>query len=259
MKKLVLRWVALAIFLVLMAVVFVRLGEWQLDRLEGLRERNDVVATNREEPVLDYREAMGEPIVEEEQWQRVRLVGTYTGEQYQVRYRNQEGPGIEVLAVLETNNGDTVLVDRGFIPRLRGKPDTEVLPPVPAGDVEIMGFLRRDERGKDNAVVPHDFKIRLINSEAIGASLGRDVLPGYVTLLESTPGNGDELAPIEAPAPSEGNHLSYALQWFAFSVIAVGGIFVLIRADLADRRKEQRRAERLAARSVAVDVEEPAL
>ena len=259
MKKLVVRWAALAIFLVLLAVVFVRLGEWQLDRLEGLRDRNDVVATNKEEPVVDYREAMGEPIVEAEQWQRVRLVGTYTGQQYQVRYRNQEGPGIEVLAVLETRQGDTVLVNRGFIPRERGRPDTEALPQVPPGDVEITGFLRRDERGKDTAVVPHDFKIRLINSAAIGDSLGRDVLPGYVTLLESTPDNGDELAPIEAPAPSEGNHLSYALQWFAFSVIALGGIFVLIRADLADRRKEQRRAERRASRTLPVDVDEPAL
>ncbi len=256
MKKLVLRWIALAVFLVLMAAVFVRLGEWQLDRLEGLRERNDTVATNKEQPVVDYREVMGEPIQETDQWQRVRFSGVYTGEQYQVRYRNQGGPGIEVVAVLETGAGDTVLVDRGFIPRQQGKPDTEALPPVPAGNVEVTGFLRRDERGKDTATVPHEFKIRLINSEAIGTSLGRHVLPGYVTLLESTPGNGEELLPIDAPEPSEGNHFSYALQWFAFSVIAVGGIFVLIRADLADRRKEQRRSQRLAARRDGV--KEPA-
>ena len=256
MKKLIVRWAALAVFLVLLAVLFVRLGEWQLDRLEGLRERNDVVAGNKELPVVDYRDVMGEPISETEQWQRVRLDGTYTGEQYQVRYRNQDGPGIEVVAVLDTDGGDTVLVDRGFIPRLRGKPDTEVLPPVPAGHVEVIGFLRRDENGKDTATVPHEFKIRLINSEAIGASLGRDILPGYVSLLESTPGNGDELIPIGAPEPSEGNHLSYALQWFAFSVIALGGIFVLIRADVADRRKEQRRAERRAASQAPVN--EPA-
>lgn len=252
MKKLVVRWIALAVFLILLATVFVRLGEWQLDRLEGTRQRNDVVAANRVRDVVDYSDAMGEPVAETEQWQRVRVVGTYTGEQYQVRYRNQGGPGIEVVAVLETAAGDTVLVDRGFIPREQGKPDTEILPDVPAGEVEVVGFLRRDERGDDTAIVPYEFKVRLINSEAIGASLGRDVLPGYVTLLESTPGNGDELLPIEAPEPSEGNHFSYALQWFAFSVIAVGGIFVLIRADVADRRKAQRRAERRAAKEVPV-------
>lgn len=165
MKKLVLRWVALAVFLVLVAALFVRLGEWQLDRLEGTRQRNEVVAANQDRPVVNYREAMGEPVAETEQWQRVLLLGTYTGEQYQVRYRNQDGPGIEVVAVLETSAGDTVLVDRGFIPREKGKPDTEVLPAVPGGEVEVTGFLHRDERGKDTAIVPHEFKIRLINSE----------------------------------------------------------------------------------------------
>lgn len=243
MRKLVLRWVALAVFLILMATVFVRLGEWQLDRLEGTRERNDVVAANRDLPVLDYRDVMGGPVVESGQWQRVHVSGTYTGEQYQVRYRNQDGPGIEVLAVLESDSGDTVLIDRGFIRRQIGKQDTEVLPDVPAGEVEVIGFLRRDERGDETATVPYEFKVRLINSPAIAASLGRDVVPGYVSLIESTPGNGSGLDPITPPMPSEGNHFSYALQWFSFSVIAVGGIFVLIRADLADRRKEKRRAE----------------
>ncbi|MGV8844859.1 SURF1 family protein [Tessaracoccus sp.] len=256
MKKLVLRWVALAVFLILLALLFVRLGEWQLDRLEGTKERNDVVAANRDLPVLDYREAMGQAVTETEQWQRLRVVGSYTGEQYQVRYRNQDGPGIEVVAVLDTNAGDTVLINRGFIPRQQGKADTEVLPPVPTGDVEVVGFLRRDERGDDTAIVPHDFKVRLINSGAIGASLGRDVLPGNISLVESIPSNGEVLLPIVPPAASEGNHFSYALQWFAFSLIAVVGIFVLIRSDLADRRKAQRRAERRAAREAAVD--EPA-
>ena len=257
MKKLVLRWLALAVFLVLLALLFIRLGEWQLDRLEGTKERNDVVAANRDLPVLDYRDAMGEAVSETKQWQRLRVVGSYTGEQYQVRYRNQDGPGIEVVAVLDTTAGDTVLINRGFIPRQLGKADTEVLPPVPTGEVEVIGFLRRDERGDDTAIVPHDFKVRLINSEAIGASLGRDVLPGNISLVESTPANGGALLPIVPPAASEGNHFSYALQWFAFSLIAVVGIFVLIRSDLADRRKAQRRAERRAAREAALD--EPAL
>lgn len=34
----------------------------------------------------------------------------------------------------------------------------------------------------------------------------------------------------------------YALQWFAFSAIAIGGVIILIRADLRDRKKAQQRA-----------------
>lgn len=253
MKRLVLRWVALAVFLVLLALLFVRLGEWQLARLDETREQNQSVADNRDRPVVEHREAMGEPVTEEDQWQRVRLVGAYTGEQYRAKYRNHEGPGIEVLSILKTTSGDRILVDRGFIAKQQGKPDTEVLPPAPVGEVEVIGYLRRDERAKQNAITPRDFQVRFISSEAIGNSLGTPLLPGYVSLIESDPGNGDILQPIEPPAASEGNHFSYALQWFAFGAIALIGIVVLIRSDLKDRRKAQRRAERRAREAIAVD------
>ncbi len=253
MKKLVLRWIALAVFLVLLALLFVNLGEWQLARLDETREQNQAVARNRDRPVVEYNDAMGQPVTEEKQWQRVRLVGSYTGVQYRAKYRNHGGPGIEVLSIFETTSGDSVLVDRGFIPKQQGRPDTEILPPVPDGEVEAIGYLRRDERAKENAVTPRDFQVRFISSDAIGTSLGTDLLPGYVSLTESTPSNGEVLQPIDPPPDSEGNHFSYALQWFAFGVIALVGIVVLIRSDLKDRRKAQRRAARLAGAAVAVD------
>ncbi len=259
MKKLVLRWIALAVFLVLLAVLFANLGEWQLARLDETRQQNQTVLDNRDKPVVDHSEAMGDPVADSEQWQRVRLLGSYTGVQYRVKYRNHDGPGIEVLSVLETTSGDTVLINRGFIPKEQGKPDTEVLPPAPEGEVEVIGFLRRDERAKNNAITPRDFQVRFISSDAIGTSLGTDLLPGYVSLIESTPPNGDVLQPITPPEPSEGNHFSYALQWYAFGAIALIGIVVLIRSDLKDRRKAQRRAARLAEQRAATEaaVDEP--
>lgn len=247
MKKLILRWVALAVFLSIVAFACVKLGEWQLDRLEQRRDGNNAVVANEGKPPVPYREVMGEPIADAEQWQRVELTGAYTGEQYQVRYRNYDKKaGIEVVAVLQTVEGDEVLVNRGFIPRQQGQPDTEVLPEPPAGEVAVMGYVHRDERGDDTAVVPHDFKVRLINSVEIGASLGRELVPGYVILATSTPGNGDEIVPMEPPTLNEGNHFSYALQWFAFGGIAIIGIGVLIRADLQDRKKAKQKAEKQA-------------
>ncbi|MGO1383706.1 MAG: SURF1 family cytochrome oxidase biogenesis protein [Arachnia sp.] len=255
MKRLVLRWIALAVFLVLLAVLFVNLGEWQLARLDETKQQNEAVAANRDLPVVPHSEVMGAPVTDSEQWQRVRLNGSYTGEQFRAKYRNHDGPGIEVLAIFQTTSGDTVLVDRGFIPKQQGMPDTEVLPPVPTGDVEIVGFLRRDERANDTAITPNNFDVRMIDSGAIGASLDAELLPGYVTLLESTPADDSELTPITPPPDSEGNHFSYALQWFAFGAIALIGIVVLIRSDLKDRQKAIRRAERLARRKAAAGEE----
>lgn len=245
MKKLILRWVGLALFLCLVALACVRLGEWQLDRLDQKREANAVAKANELVAPVPHDELMGSAVEQDVQWRRVSMTGEYTGEQYQVRYRSQaDSQGIEVAAVFQTTEGDELLVDRGFIPRVSGQPDTEILPDLPQGVVSIVGFLHRDEQGRSVAVTPHEFKVRLINSEAIGESLGRDLLPGYVILAESTPADGGGMQLVTSPDLNEGNHFSYALQWFAFGIIAVVGIAVLIRADLKDRRKERERAGR---------------
>lgn len=248
MKRLIIRWALLAVFLIALALVFIRLGEWQLDRLDQRREANQVMEQQRLEPVVDYRAVMGGEIADDAQWQRVIATGTYEPDQYQVRYRNLDGtPGIEVIAVLETLHGDRILINRGFIPRDAGQPEPDMLPAVPTGEVEVTGYLRRSERGAENAITPNERRMRLINAPAIAADRGQDILDGYVSLIESTPDNGADLTPLTLPPVEEGNHFSYALQWFAFSVIAVGGIAVLVRADIKDHKKAQAKAARLAA------------
>jgi len=44
------------------------------------------------------------------------------------------------------------------------------------------------------------------------------------------------------PELGEGPHLSYAIQWFCFTAIAVAGMVVLIRGDLRDRKKMKQQA-----------------
>lgn len=251
MKRLVIRWVAMAVFLVALALVFVRLGEWQLDRLDQRRDANDTVVANQDEAVVDYRQLMGEPVAEELQWRRVEVTGRYTGEQFLVRYRNQDkAAGSEVVAVLQTDQ-HRLLVDRGFIPRPQGEPEATTAPAPPEGTVTITGHLRRDERGDDVATTPHEGMVRLINSDALGEAIDVDLLPGYVSLISSDPPDGADLQPITPPPLTEGNHFSYALQWFAFGIIAVVGIGVLIRTDIKDRQRARERAERRRQRAVA--------
>ncbi|MEZ5085879.1 MAG: SURF1 family protein [Tessaracoccus sp.] len=242
MKKLILRWVGLVIAVAVLGVVFVQLGEWQLRRLDERRESNAIVVAHQGQEPRPYQEVFTDPIEDDDQWQRVVVHGTYTGDQYQVRYRNQDGAGIEVVAVMRTAEDDLLLIDRGFIRRQSGQPDPEVLPPVPSGEVEVIGYVRRSENGKPEATNPHDHKVRLINAEAISASLGQPLLDGYVSLIESVPTEPEELEPLPPPELDEGPHLMYALQWFAFSAIAIGGVIILIRADLRDRKKAQQRA-----------------
>ena len=58
-----------------------------------------------------------------------------------------------------------------------------------------------------------------------------------------TPPATDGLVPVDPPELTEGNHFSYALQWFSFAIIAGVGLVVLIRSDLRDRRRAAKAAE----------------
>lgn len=237
MSRQVKRWITLGVLAAVLATAFVMLGNWQLDRLEERRERNASVVAHESDPVQPYQDVMDKVIDDGDQWFRVTATGTYLPDQFQVRYRsNNDALGSEVLAVMVTDRGDHLLVNRGFLVREAGKPDGD-LPPVPSGEVTVTGYVHRNERGDESAMTPHESYIRLINSDVLGRSLGTDLVNGYVMLIESTPAEDAVLVPVSTPDLGEGPHLSYALQWFAFTVIGVIGVGVLVRADLRDRKK----------------------
>lgn len=238
------RWIAMGVLAAILGTVFVMLGQWQLRRLDERRESNAVVAEHRALPVSPYHEVMTGTVDEEDQWLRVSATGSYGHAQFQVRYRSLDGAyGSYAVAVLTTDRGDRLLINRGFLPRRPGHPDG-VLPAPPEGQVTVTGFVRRNDRGDQGAMTPHENQIRLINSAALGAALGTELVDGYLQLIESTPPETDELRTLPVPAPDEGPHLSYALQWFAFTVIGVVGFGVLIRAELRDRAADRERRVR---------------
>ena len=234
-----LRWLLLAVFVVALSITFVNLGQWQLDRLDQRRYHNDIVARHDSAPVVDYAAVMNKVITDDDQWQRVRVTGTFDpGRQLLVRYRsNADATGWEVVTPLMATDGRTVLVNRGFVERRAGQDFPAVLPAPPAGRVTVVGHVRRNEQGKDNATVPQQNSVRLINSDRIAPWLGTGLVNGYIGLLKVTPPQQDGFLPVATPTLDEGPHLSYALQWFAFTAIAGLGLIVFIRNDIRDRRK----------------------
>ena len=60
---------------------------------------------------------------------------------------------------------------------------------------------------------------------------GAPVYPGYVDLVSSDPAQADGLTPIPLPDLTEGPHLSYAMQWVLFAVVAVVGFVLLVRRE----------------------------
>lgn len=232
------RWIALTLFVIVLGLTFLLLGRWQLDRLDQRQERNHAVLTNESALPRPYAEAWSATITDEDQWQRVTATGTFDGaHQFQVRYRYNNGQaGYEVVTPLHTAQGDSVLINRGFLPTDRPGQIPTTLPPPPAGEVTVLGHVRRNERGKPQAVDPVNHQIRLVNADAIGRTLPYPVLDGWIAALDVTPPQQAEFQPLALPEISDGPHFWYAMQWFLFALIGVSGLFVLIRGDLRDLR-----------------------
>jgi cytochrome oxidase assembly protein ShyY1 len=234
-----LRWALLIVFVVVLGVAFVSLGNWQLDRLAQRKERNATTIANEQKPVQPYEQVFTRSITDADQWQRVEARGTFDAEhQFVVRYRSNGGAdGYEVVTPLRTATG-AVLVDRGFIPLARGARIPSAAPSPPTGEVTVVGHVRRDEKGRRAAITPVANQMRLINSGAIAAALPYPIASGYIGLLTVQPEQQGGFQPIQLPELSEGPHFWYAVQWFMFTAVAVAGIVVFIRSDLRARREE---------------------
>ena len=250
MRRLWLRWVGLAVFVALLAAVFIRLGEWQLHRLDQRKAANARVQAYTAQPAKDWSLVFTGPITEEMQWQKVTVTGTYSPAQLRARYRSvNDQAGSEVLTVLTTADGRTVLIDRGFLPTPKNTPEA-VMPAPPTGEVTVTGYVRRSENGKPTATKPVEGNVRLINIAMINSTLDLKLADGYIQLLESSaPQPGLTLVP--PPTLDEGPHLSYAVQWFIFTVIALSGAVILVRGDLKEKKRRAARIAELQARAAA--------
>jgi cytochrome oxidase assembly protein ShyY1 len=239
-RRLWLRWVLLIVFVAVLGAAFVTLGNWQLDRLAQRKERNATTIANEQKPIQPYEQVFTRPITDADQWQRVEARGAFDAEhQFVVRYRSNGGAdGYEVVTPLRTPSG-AVLVDRGFIPLERGTRIPSVAPAPPTGEVTVVGHVRRNERGRRAATTPAGTQVRLINSDAIAATLPYGIESGYIGLLTVQPEQQGGFQPIQLPDLSDGPHFWYAVQWFLFTAIGVAGIVVFIRGDLRARREER--------------------
>lgn len=249
MRRVWLRWLLLAVFVVAIGFTFVSLGNWQLDRLDQRRDRNANVASHEQAEVVPFSDVFTRPITEEDQWQRVEVRGTFLADrQLQVRYRSLgDETGWELVTPLVTADGATVLIDRGFVVRPPSEDFPKAFPAPPSGEVTVVGYVRRNEQGKQTATTPTENTVRLVNSDAIAPWLGRPLVNGYISAITLDPPQGGDFKPITPPPLDEGPHLSYALQWFSFAAIAGFGLVVLIRNDLRDRKRAAARAAKQAA------------
>lgn len=239
-------------FLVIFLVpAFLLLSRWQLHRLDEQQAADSLVSTHiamAPVPVADVMRAGADPstVGDNQQWRRVTATGRYdVAAQQLVRQRTLNGGnGFWVMTPLVTTDGSVLAVARGWVAAGADAITSPAVPPPPAGLVTVMGRVRTSE---DAPPRPGDLpagQVTDLDVRSITAS--GPVYPGYIELISSDPPESGDPAVVPLPVDIEldaSNHLSYALQWLCFAVIAVGGFFVILRGEARRREEDAELAE----------------
>ena len=239
------RWLALALAVLVLAVLCVRLGLWQFQRLDERRASNAIVEHNlAAEPVGVTRlTAVDGSVPAAEQWRPVTATGRYdTAELLLVRYQTNAGrSGVDVVVPLVTEDGTAVLVDRGFLESPGRTPDAVEVPAAPAGEVTVTGWLRADSAAGFSATQPSDGTVRAVSATALAGSSTHPLLAGWVQARDESPAPGTPLSGPELPETDSGPHFFYGLQWFFFALLALVG-YLWFAYDEAHPRSGRTRA-----------------
>jgi cytochrome oxidase assembly protein ShyY1 len=241
------KWIAFHLLVALLVVVMVNLGLWQLRRLDQRQERNEIVREHSElavEPVTDWLSpASDRDAVAAAEWRPLAAEGVYDdAATVLIRNRTLDGAaGYHVVTPLVLDGREAVLVNRGFIPR-GASADAPDPPAAPTGQVSIVGRVRpTQERGLFGPLDPDEGTLtqaQRIDVPRLAEQLPYAVLPAYLELQTTAPAPPEpqpSLLPL--PALDEGPHLSYALQWFFFSALALAGWFVAVHREVVAARR----------------------
>jgi cytochrome oxidase assembly protein ShyY1 len=224
------RRATIVIVALVVAVTCVGLGFWQLRRLHDRRALNARILAGGSAPPVAIEGTTLPP--DARAFARASATGTYdTGHEVLVYGRNLDGePGSDVVTPMRLPDGGAILVLRGWVPfAIQRAPVAEAAPP--SGAVTVEGTLLPDEGDGSNRP-DADGIVRTLDVEGIASTLSYDVAPLPIRLTDQRPAqSGDLPRPEPPPQLSEGPHLSYAIQWFSFAVIALVGAVILVRRD----------------------------
>lgn len=219
------RWLGFAVFVVVLAIAFYYLGQWQFHRAEDRSDRNDRVrAALAADPIALSDLEPGESA----EWTRVQVSGSFDPQHVvTVRYMSRDGaPGVDVVAPFVTDAGEAILVNLGWLSTDNSGAKPDSIPQAPAGDLTIEGWWRLDSNASEKATVPVDDQVRAIDSRVWDTPY--TLQPGWLH-LQSPDVNGLIAEPV--PDLGGGPHLAYGLQWWFFAILAVFGFFWFARAE----------------------------
>jgi surfeit locus 1 family protein len=236
------KWWKTTLLVIAAVLVMIRLGFWQLDRLDQRRAFNARVEEQLARSPIELSDDNLEADLYNMEYREGIVHGEYDHD-LQVVLRNQEWQGrlgVHLVTPLIIQGSDqAILVDRGWVP-YEDYTSGKLSQFDESGLVEVNGFIRRSQTkprigGRaDEIPAAGEPPLRAwnwINIPGISGQLPYELLPVY---LQSSPTPDGSQMPYRATPElelSEGSHLGYAFQWFTFAAILAIGYPVYVRRD----------------------------
>jgi surfeit locus 1 family protein len=208
----------------------VRLGIWQLDRLKQRREKNALITGQTALPALSAGDARLQDTTRLH-WRRLdfRAIPDYAHEVV-LSSRTQNGSvGVQVVTPVRPVGGawgDTsVLVIRGWMQAPDGRQYTRGST-VEGETLNVEGLVTEFAPPGTGAVrMPSAAQaFRWLDRDTLSREMGTGLAPFVLLQLGDTVQHDvTKIVRVPPPSLSEGPHKSYAVQWFAFATIAIGG------------------------------------
>lgn len=225
-------------------ILLVNLGLWQLRRLEERRSLNENITAAMNQPALPLT---GEPVDPAElHFRHVEVTGVFDNAAA-IAIRNQllgDQPGLHLVTPLRINGSEmAVLVDRGWIPRGASDPEPASLAAYDfSGEVTIEGIAYQTQT-RPSSLSPLDPPLKegqtrlvawfRVDIDRIQEQVPYPLLPIFIRQIPPPNLPADALPqPDSGIRLDEGPHLGYAIQWFSFAAILIVTYGLFLRQEL---------------------------
>lgn len=228
-------WFALLLTAVC-ALLFIRLGVWQLHRADEKEAILRRYATAETAAPRDFAAVASNPPMDA--FARVDVRGEYLADRLYLldNPKHDQRGGVEVYAPFRPRNGDRLLlVDLGFLPG-NGTDQAPQLPAMAIGEQALHGLyvpppgVGFEMGGNGLARQTHWPKTTVyLDLPQVAADLGTALYP-HVLSLDAEPSSiyvREHTIDFSAMPPAR--HRAYAFQWFTFAVAVVVILLVLHR------------------------------
>ncbi len=216
-------WLFSHIFVGSALCLFVVAAFWQLTRWDERKATNEIIRARSDTPALTISEALSRPEAELD-YVRIADSGSFL-EANLIRVANRSFDGQAgdwMVGLFETDDGQTILVNRGFAPREAETRDED-------NTTKIEGWLRLSQQKETFGATDNGTSERVprLDVDKISQRVGTAVAPVWVQQRHQEVST----YPLSMPLPelNNGPHFGYAVQWMIFTILTAGAYVLVLR------------------------------